>query len=63
MLNPLAPGFWDLDAPMTVFGIRLGHRMTVVRLAGGTLWVHSPVACSGEVRAALRDAFPFLGSA
>jgi hypothetical protein len=28
---------------MSVFGMQLGHRMTVVRLVDGALWVHSPV--------------------
>ncbi len=34
-------------------GMHLGTRMTVVRLAGGDLWVHSPVARTGELAAAV----------
>jgi hypothetical protein len=61
MLTPLAPDLWELDAPLTVLGMKLGHRMTVVRLpAGGesgrtdgTLWLHSPVEFSPALAAAL----------
>ena len=53
MLNALAPGLWDLNAPMSVLGMHLGHRMTVAKLSDGTLWVHSPVAYSSDVAAAL----------
>ncbi len=53
MLTSLAPGLWEFNAPMTVLGMALGHRMTVARLTDGTLWVHSPVAYSAAVAAAL----------
>lgn len=53
MLTPLAPDLWDHDAPLTVLGMSLGHRMTVVRLPDQSLWVHSPVAYSAELGAAL----------
>ena len=52
-LSPLAPDLWELDAPLSVLGMHLGHRMTVVRLRDGTLWVHSPVAHSSELSAEL----------
>lgn len=45
---------------MTVFGMALGHRMTVARLPDGSLWLHSPVAHSAGGRALLREAFLFL---
>ena len=48
-LSPLAPGLWDLNAPMSVVGMQLGHRMTVARLPDATLWIHSPVAYSAEL--------------
>src|SRR5476651_545110 len=48
MLRPVAGGLWELDAPLTVLGMAIGHRMTVARLADGTLWIHSPVAYSRE---------------
>ncbi len=53
MLTPFAPGLWELDAPLIVVGMALGHRMTVARLPDGSLWIHSPVAHSRELAAAL----------
>jgi hypothetical protein len=53
MLRPLAENLWDLDAPMSILGMALGHRMTIVRLPDGTLWLHSPVAYSAELATAL----------
>jgi len=53
MLTPLADNLWELDAPLTVLGMALGHRMTVARLPDGTLWLHSPVAYSPELAAEL----------
>lgn len=53
MLTALAPDLWEFDAPMTVFGMALGHRMTVVRLPDGGLWLHSPVEHSRELGAEL----------
>jgi hypothetical protein len=58
MLNPLAPDLWELDAPFTVLGMAIGHRMTVARLADGSLWVHSPVAYSYDLAAALAQFGP-----
>ena len=49
MLTPLAPGLWDLDAPLTVLGMALGHRMTVAKLPNGSLWLHSPVEYSPKL--------------
>ena len=43
-LNLLADNIWEITHPLSVAGMQLGHRMTVVRLASGDLWVHSPVA-------------------
>lgn len=51
MLAALASDLWELNAPLSVAGMALGHRMTVVRLPSGKgsltsakpLWVHSPV--------------------
>lgn len=53
MLQSLAPNLWELNAPMTVVGMRIGHRMTVARLRDDTLWLHSPVAHTPELAAAL----------
>jgi hypothetical protein len=53
MLQSLAPDLWEVDAPLSVMGMALGHRMTVARLRDGSLWLHSPVAHSPEIVAAL----------
>ena len=49
MLNPIGPDLWELNAPLTVFGMALGHRMTVARLPAGSLWLHSPVEMRPDI--------------
>jgi hypothetical protein len=51
MLERLDEGLWVAPAPLKFIGFRLGTRMTVVRLPGGDLWVHSPIALTPELRA------------
>lgn len=46
MLTPVAPAIWAVNAPLSVLGMAIGHRMTVVRLPDSTLWLHSPIAYS-----------------
>lgn len=58
MLTPLADDLWELDAPLTVLGMALGHRMTVLRLSNGSLWIHSPVAHTPELAASLAKLGP-----
>jgi hypothetical protein len=43
MLRPLAQDLWVTERPQRFLGIEMGTRMTVVRLADGGLFVHSPV--------------------
>jgi Domain of unknown function (DUF4336) len=52
-LEPLADGLWAASRPLEVLVGDIGARMTVVRLAGGDLWLHSPVALDAATRAAL----------
>ena len=52
-MNPLAENLWELERPLKAPGLRIGHRMTVVRLRDGGLWVHSPVECDDAVRGEL----------
>lgn len=54
LLKPFAPDVWEYSAPLRVIGIEMGHRMTIVRLADGTLWVHSPVVWSRELDGEIR---------
>jgi hypothetical protein len=58
MLRQLAPDLWIADQPLRFFGIELGARMTVVRLPGSRLLLHSPIAHSRE----LADQVEGLGS-
>jgi hypothetical protein len=44
---------WSAERPVWFGGVRLRARTTVVRLSDGGLWVHSPVAPTDEVCAAL----------
>jgi hypothetical protein len=57
LLQPLHPDLWVIRRPLRVAGFELGHRMTVVRLAGGRLLLHSPV----ELDADLGDEVASLG--
>ncbi len=43
MLRPLADDLWVTERPLRFLGCEIGTRMTVVRLASGDLWLHSPV--------------------
>ena len=52
-LKTLGSGLWELNAPLSIAGMQLGHRMTVARLTDGTLWIHSPVAYSSALDAEL----------
>lgn len=50
----VVPGsIWVTERPIWYGGVRLRSRTTVVRLAGGALWVHSPCEPTDEVGAVL----------
>jgi hypothetical protein len=51
VLQPIAPDVWVDARPLRFFGIETGTRMTVVRLAGGELVIHSPVQLDADTRA------------
>ena len=53
MIVPIAPAIWEVNQPLSVIGMELGHRMTIVRLPNGTLWLHSPVAYTETLADAL----------
>jgi len=51
MLRELAPGqLWIAEMPFQRPGLELGARMTVVRLADGGLFIHSPIALSPALK-------------
>jgi uncharacterized protein DUF4336 len=56
-LRALAPDLWVADRPQTFYGLPVGTRMTVIRLADGRLLLHSPV----ELDAGLRRELDALG--
>ena len=57
-LKPFAEDVWIVDGPeigMRYFGLTLPFptRMTVVRMPGGKVWVHSPIAWNDSLGAAI----------
>ena len=49
-LRELAKDIWVADRPQRFYGLEVGTRMTVIRLADGSLLLHSPVALDAELR-------------
>jgi Domain of unknown function (DUF4336) len=58
MLHQIDTGIWTAEAPQKFLGAEVGTRMTVIRLADGSLFVHSPVYLDDEIRAALDSIGP-----
>jgi len=52
-MRALAPDLWVVDRPQRYLGLSVGTRMTVIRLADGSLLLHSPVVLDAELRRAL----------
>jgi hypothetical protein len=52
-LRPLAKDIWVAERPQTFYGLPVGTRMTVIRLHGERLLLHSPVALDAGLRAQL----------
>jgi hypothetical protein len=53
MLRQLDENLWVVARPLRFWGLEVGCRMTVIRLADGSLFLHSPVALEAPLRAAL----------
>lgn len=50
-LQEFIPGhIWVCRIPLRFFGLQIGTRMTVIRLAGGKLFVHSPVGLTPALK-------------
>ena len=49
-LRQLAEDLWVVDRAQTFYGLPVGTRMTVIRLADARLLLHSPVALGPELR-------------
>lgn len=63
VLKPVADDLWIVDGPeirMSWLGLKVpfATRMTVVRLPGGALWVHSPIAPETGLIAAIEALGP-----
>jgi hypothetical protein len=52
-LRALADDLWVVERPQRFYGLEVGARMTVIRLAGGDLLLHSPVRLDPELRRGL----------
>lgn len=55
MFDYVAENVWALQEPFRVLGVPIDSRMTVVKLGGGDLLLHSPVRLSDSVRTALME--------
>lgn len=49
MLKELAHNLWVAERPQRFYGLEVGARMTVMRLADGSLLLHSPVALDAQL--------------
>jgi hypothetical protein len=58
MLSAVAEDIYTLEVPFRIGGMELGGRMTVIRLPGGGLWIHSPVRLEAATRAAVEALGP-----
>ncbi len=50
-LIPVADQLWSVRAPQSFLGLHVGTQMTIVRLSGGGLLLHSPIKVSAELKA------------
>ena len=54
-LNDVGDQIWEVSNPLQILGVAFGHRMTVVKLSCGDLWVHSPVELNEAVQTTLQS--------
>jgi hypothetical protein len=50
MLRELVTDLWVVERPQRFYGLEVGTRMTVMRLADGSLLLHSPVSLDTQLR-------------
>jgi len=50
-MRQLDENLWVVDRPQSFYALPVGTRMTVMRLSGDRLLLHSPVALDGDLRA------------
>jgi hypothetical protein len=54
-MRELAPQLWVVETPLRMLGLECGRRMTIVQLAGGGLWLHSPAPLTDALRSSLDE--------
>ncbi|WP_322516944.1 DUF4336 domain-containing protein [Rhodopseudomonas palustris] len=58
-LKPVGEDLWIVDSgPLSAMGLEVPVRMTVVRLASGEVWLHSPTSYSDDLKAAIERLGP-----
>lgn len=57
-MKQLHSDLWITESPLRFLGLEVGARMTVVRLPGGELLLHSPLAASAELVSEVRALGP-----
>ncbi|RKP49481.1 DUF4336 domain-containing protein [Trinickia fusca] len=58
MLKAITQDLWHVQHAFKIAGMPVSSRMTVVRLSDRSLWLHSPVPLSHEVRAQVDELGP-----
>lgn len=48
---PIVENIWTVRAPQSFLGLHVGTQMTIVRLSGGGLLLHSPIPITPELKA------------
>lgn len=54
-VEQLEDGLWTATQPLLLPGGDAGLRLTAMQMSDGSLWIHNPVAPTGELLAALAD--------
>lgn len=60
-LVPFAEELWTVARPQRFWGVETGTRTTIIRLSGGGLFVHCPVALDPELRREVDALGPVVG--
>ena len=54
-LESVSQNIWTIPAPLSLAGIALNTRTTIVRLDNGQLWVHSPIKIDDDIKSAVSE--------
>jgi hypothetical protein len=58
VMRSITENLWVAESRLRYLGVQIGRRMTVVRLASGGLWIHSPAPLDDALRRELGDRGP-----